>query len=121
MSYYLFLDDYRKPWQVTWVKLPTPAEWITVLSYKQFINKVTELGLPKFVTFDHDLADEHYHNGIDPGDYKEKTGLDCAKWLAEYCMDNKLPFPDFEVHSFNPVGAENIRKYIDSFNTHRPY
>lgn len=125
---YLFLDDVRTPKEVTWVDLPLIGfeNWVIVRSYEGF-KKVIELNkIPKFVTYDHDLADEHYQqantiteDGEIKFDYtktKEKTGYDCAKWLVEKCIEWGIPHPPFAVHSLNPVGAENIRKYIENYN-----
>ena len=50
---------------------------------------------------------------------REKTGYDCAKWLVDYCMDNGLKLPEFEVHSMNPAGGENIRMYLENFKKHQ--
>ena len=57
--YHLFLDDERNPSSVTWVRLPY-VQWEVVRSHKEFTEFVNDFGLPEFVTFDHDLADEHY-------------------------------------------------------------
>lgn len=119
--YYLFLDDDRKPEDVTWVKLPL-YNWTIVRSYKEFVEIITKNGLPKFITFDHDLADEHYKHGrvseytkFDYDQVKEKTGFHAAKWLVEYCLDKNLPLPDFAVHTKNPCGEENIKSLLYSF------
>jgi hypothetical protein len=45
----------------------------------------------------------------------EKTGMDCAKWLVDYCIDNKKELPDYVVHSMNPAGRENIKSLLDQF------
>ena len=132
MSYNLFLDDERQPRQVTWVKIPDVA-WTVVRNYYEFILTIDKSGRPAFVSFDHDLADEHYHemlkdcqknnNGkllfelsdtIQDHDYgQEKTGLDCAKFLVDYCIEHSYKFPEYSVHSMNPVGSERIRQYIE--------
>jgi hypothetical protein len=39
--------------------------------------------------------------------------------LVEYCMNNNLEFPDYQVHSMNPIGRENIRSYIESYKKSR--
>jgi hypothetical protein len=83
------------------------------------------------VCFDHDLADEHYaamlkENVDDPVkqietivDYGvEKTGLDCAKWLVDYCVEKKKKFPPYIVHSMNPAGKERIAGYIENAKKH---
>lgn len=118
----LYLDDVRVPSDSY---IGKHAEgWTIVRSYEQFVDAITKNGLPYIVSFDHDLADEHVadfilnvrHEGkIDYDKYREKTGLSCAKWLVEYCMDKKLPLPGFAVHSANPIGAENIRSYLESY------
>lgn len=115
--YYLFLDDERNPRQVTWVRLPY-ANYQIVRSYTEFVNYIKSFGVPEFVTFDHDLADQHYGHGLNDDEipynrYSEKTGYDCAKWLVDYCIDNKVKFPDYMIHSMNPVGSKNIISYIE--------
>lgn len=120
--YSIFLDDIRSPLQVTWVDLPL-CEWTVVRSYTEFVGTITKRGIPARVTFDHDLSLEHYplseaDGGISNpttipyGTYKEKTGYDCAKWLAGYCASQKKHFPESYVHSFNPIGKQNIIKLI---------
>jgi len=114
MSYILFLDDMRNPSDVTWVYFPRSAEdTIIARNIEEFTSYITEHGVPKFVCFDHDLADSHY--GDQNCEYSdEKTGYHCAKFLVDYCHDNDLSFPDYVIHSMNPVGKENIIQYINS-------
>ncbi len=113
MSYHLFLDDERKPLGVKWVDLPA-ANWVIVRSYDQFVQTVTARGLPTFVTFDHDLGPESMAAVIKGEVYRgrEKTGLDCAKWLVEKCLDEHAALPRWTVHSLNPIGRENIAEYL---------
>ena len=59
-------------------------------------------GFPNFISFDHDLG-------------LEESGYDCAKWLVDYCLDHNLHLPEFEVHSQNPVGKENILALLNNF------
>jgi hypothetical protein len=113
--YKLFLDDIRDPNQVTWVKLPEEP-WVIVRNYEEFVIHITSFGLPSFIAFDHDLGKEHYIVGKPKyNEYKEKTGYDCAKWLIEYCMNNNKMFPEYVVHSMNPIGATNIRSIVENF------
>lgn len=123
--YKLFLDDERNPYSVTWVELPL-GPWVIVKNYKEFVAYITKNGRPDFVTFDHDLAhehyrqsmynpDRHYNNYYTDGTFKEKTGYDCAKWLVEYCIQNGWDFPDYKVHTMNSIGRENIIGYIENF------
>ena len=122
MSYYLFLDDIRYPSQVNWVSLPENVEWKIVRSFDEFTNFIKVNGLPKFISFDHDLADEHYKLGhvsaftkFDYNKVTEKTGYHCAKWLVEYCLERKLPPPNWVTHSMNPIGCENINSILKSY------
>jgi hypothetical protein len=122
MIYYLFLDDTRFPKNVTWVDLP-PRNWTIVRSYKEFVDIINKNGIPQLVSYDHDLGDEAIGEAISKSyqsfDYtkiKEKTGFDCAKFLVEKCMDLNIKHPDFIAHSINPVGKENIEKYINNYN-----
>ena len=88
------------------------------------MNQIMISGMPAFVCFDHDLADQHYAAMIAeaegrPADYgPEKTGYDCAKWLVDFCEDNKRKFPRYVVHSMNPIGKERIISYIENAKKH---
>jgi len=133
MKYNLFLDDERIPTDVTWVEIPR-VFYEVVRDYDEFVETILTYVLPCFVTFDHDLADTHYAIGdrelynsytTQVGDMKmtfdygpEKTGFDCAKWLVEYCIDNRLTFPEYVVHSMNPVGSKRITDYIIDAKKH---
>ncbi len=128
MSYNLFLDDIRHPYDCIRY-MPSPGiyskyDWKTVRNHDEFISFITENGLPDLISFDHDLADEHYNPDMYNGkeiynkhyaEFKEKTGMDCAKWLVDYCIDNKKELPDYVVHSMNPAGGENIKLLLDQF------
>lgn len=117
MSYKIFLDDVRMPRDVTWVNMPL-GPWSIARNYDQFIGVIKSIGLPDFISFDHDLADEHYGGGAKYDQYVEKTGYECAKWLVDYCIEHKLTMPGYQVHSLNPIGKENIIKYIENFKAH---
>jgi hypothetical protein len=124
MSYYLLLDDIREISDVRkYCTLPNISdnEWILVRSYNEFVTTINKLGLPKFVSFDHDLGSEQYGHGLNndkiPYDsYTEKTGYDAAKWLVEYCMNKGIKHPPYMVHSMNPVGKSNIISYVETYN-----
>lgn len=113
---YIFLDDVRQPEDVTWVKLPK-VEWTIVRNYDEFVKLLESLKQPPLmISFDHDLADEHYKNMKGTAkDFKEKTGLSCAKALVEIALDKKWKkVPPFKVHSMNPVGKKNIEDTLKS-------
>lgn len=126
MTYKLFLDDERFPRQVNWVELPSlnDWDWVIVRNYDEFVNTIKEKGLPEFVTFDHDLAFEHYkegYSGLPPkyDQYKELTGYHCAEWLIYYCIDTGQELPDWQVHSMSPVGKLNIMRAMCGFDRAR--
>ena len=107
---------------MTWINLPT-VEWLIVRNYEDFIHAVLTKGIPAFVTYDHDLSDQHYQpittlnqNNIDYTKYREKTGYECAQFLVNQCMNKTIKHPRFAVHSMNPVGRKNIVSYINSYN-----
>jgi hypothetical protein len=125
-NYYLFLDDERIPSRVSWVSLPKGVDWVIVRNYEQFVDFIDSNGLPVFVTYDHDLADQHYSMTIEEvkqssyedviNSYSEKTGYDCAKWLVQHCLKNDIKHPSYSVHSLNPIGKQNIESLINSYN-----
>ena len=120
-KYNIFLDDIRVPTDVIWANIPADQHYSVVRNYKEFVDLITLRGLPKFVCYDHDLADCHYGDGlsndqIDYNKYQEKTGYDCAKWLVNYCMQKNEKHPPYVVHSMNPIGKLNIESYINSYN-----
>lgn len=107
----LWLDDLRNPFIDLENKVPQhydSVEW--VLNYEQFIQWIKKFGLPKGISFDHDLGDINTDN--------EKTGMSCAKWLIDYCMDNNKQLPNFYVHSANSVGAKNIFSILNNYFKH---
>ena len=127
----LWLDDLRNPFLDIEGRVPKvdgTIEW--VLNYEQFVQWIEKFGLPDVISFDHDLADEHYtppqywhdykvsKEYQESQNYQEKTGMDCAKWLVEYCMDNREKLPTFYIHSANPVGADNIKGILENYIKH---
>mgnify|MGYP003645528118 CR=1 FL=1 len=130
MENLLWLDDLRNPYLDEEKKLPkTKRNWNInwVLNYEQFVKWIELFGLPNAISFDHDLAEEHYTPEYFWNDYEEskkfqdwksktyqeKTGMDCAKWLVHYCLNNNKVLPKIFIHSANPVGADNIKKVLN--------
>jgi len=119
MTYHLFLDDVRSPADVTWEKLPSPEQWIIARNFWAFKRQIEKRGIPKFVAFDHDLAPEHYSamfkdSHSNPSDYgNEKTGFHCAEYLIHACAERSVPFPEYTVHSLNPVGRQRMYDLIE--------
>jgi hypothetical protein len=124
MTYNLFLDDIRYPedcFEHTHQPVYIMEDWVIVRSYDEFVKYVQENGLPEIISFDHDLADTHYDNQehVDNDFYDivtEKTGYHCAKWLIDYCIDNKKELPaTILIHSWNHAGSENIKSLFNSY------
>ena len=121
--YNLFLDDLRNPQTSEFLRnqdFYRNTKWVIVRNYDEFVSYITHNGMPDLISFDHDLADEHYgmQDNLDEMDYamfEEKTGYHCAKWLIEYCMDNNVSPPDYLVHSMNTVGTLNIKYLIENY------
>ena len=110
---FLFLDDIREPehaYEYTKQEIFLKQKWEVVRNFDEFKSYIEKNGMPFFISFDHDLADEHYVQSVDYGSFKEKTGYDCAKWLVEYCMSQGEQLPEYQVHSMNPVGVQNMKR-----------
>ncbi|WP_081411648.1 cyclic-phosphate processing receiver domain-containing protein [Chryseobacterium gregarium] len=119
----LFLDDIRYPpdaYHYTKQDMFLWEDWHVVRNYAQFVSRILEKGLPEMISFDHDLADEHYSEQ-DSQECVEKTGYDCAKWLVGYCLDHDAELPEFYCHSMNPVGKENIEDLLNNFKKRNGY
>lgn len=95
MTYKLFLDDLRDP---------VTNDWIIARDYKQAVRIVMMRGIPSELALDHDLGDG-------------PTGYDFVKWLVDYDFGVHQITADFNfsIHSQNPVGAENMRRYLTNY------
>ena len=126
----LFLDDERQPkdavyWEHNdercWVTECPLLQWDVVKSYDEFVTKITKDGLPKVISFDHDLDTEHYiegYAGLPPAykKYKTPTGYQCLMWLMDYCRKQNKPLPKCYCHSFNTHGRNYIFLAIINYN-----
>ena len=126
-EYKLFLDDVRVPYDVFNMIInpiyENNEDWVIVKDYNSFISYIKENGIPKFISYDHDLSydaylQENQEGDIDYDNMEEKTGYDCAKWLVQYCLESNLTIPDYYVHSANPVGKKNIEMYLENAKKH---
>lgn len=102
----LYLDD---------VRIPTSAGVELVRNYAEFVDYLDKKGMPDLISFDHDLAMEHYPVGenkagqkLPYATYREETGLHCARFIIE----NKLPLRHWAVHSSNVQGRINIEREL---------
>ena len=121
MKKLLWLDDQRNPFKDNWVRDYSPIgedceiNWIK--TYRDFVYRITEHGLPDAICFDHDI--ENFH--INKSTFREYTGYDCAKWLIDYCLDGDLDLPLFSIQSSNPAGKENIKSLLNNYNKLRRF
>lgn len=98
----LFLDD---------IRFPPKDGFIVARTVDEAQRLIEQYGMPEYISFDHDLGVDEMGNLI-------PDGYDFAKWLVAMDMDGEITLPKnftFEVHSKNPVGAENIRYYLDGY------
>ena len=95
----LYLDDERTP---------KTDGWDIVRNYEDFENWITTNGLPDEVSFDHDL-------GANEDGTLKKNGVNFARFLCNYCMENGLPLPDWNIHSANGVGRDNITSVLKTY------
>lgn len=129
----LILDDVRDAIQVAHcVNNPNMyinADWDIVKSYDEFVEYILKNGLPNIISYDHDLADEHYANGASHVDEQgkhfsgfnynkvtEKTGYHAVLWMIEHCIENEVKMPESYAHSMNPYGRMKIQSAIDQYN-----
>jgi hypothetical protein len=114
---WLYLDD---------VRAPKDEKWQLVKSYDELVSHIKRNGLDAYevISLDHDLGDtamNEYYNNVHPNytlDYsniKEKTGMDCAKFLVAESMTTHIPLPQIYTHSANPIGSANIMGYINNY------
>lgn len=107
----LWLDDIRNPHTPLFILQYAPEyyyndtgeyETVWVKSYDEFVDWISENGLPDEIGFDHDLG-------------SDKSGMDAAKWLVDYCIDNESPLPHYFIQSANIVGRKNIDGLLSNF------
>lgn len=111
----LYLDDNRTPYD---------KEFEVVRDFKEFVEYITNNGIPDYISLDHDLDQEHYSkymylNDVKPYNalydlFKKPTGLHAAIWLiSEIKKSGK--YPKINVHSKNPIGSSNIFWELTNF------
>lgn len=126
----IFLDDVRDPIDCAKYMhkrigkdnfIYLEKDWVIVKNYYEFMTTINQAMQDNVkithISFDHDLADEHYDPSMMVSDedynalyetFEERTGYDCAKWLKEWYKEYNLELPIMYVHSMNPIGTQNI-------------
>jgi hypothetical protein len=94
----LYLDDIRTP----------KSNGFTIArSVEEAKKLIREKGFPSYMSLDHDLGED------------VPTGHDFVKWIVNEYMDKELPDFEFNIHSANPVGAENMKSLLNNFIRHK--
>ena len=103
--YKLYLDDQRK----LFTRYPDAnvSEWVIAKNYVEFVEVIDHRGIPEFVSFDFDLGVRP-----NPASVGKKTGLDCAKYLFDVCMDEGLRLPKWKVHSANKKQSPKLYAFL---------
>ena len=107
IAWFLWLDDERYPPEC--LSHPTPRiapEWRIARNVADAKWMVERLGIPIYMSLDHDLGDRKF------------TGMDFVRWLCDHIMENNIRVPEgfsYRIHSMNPVGAENMERYLKNF------
>ena len=99
MRWMLFLDDERYPKDYD-------EDWVIARNFDDAMWYLESKGIPNHIAFDHDLG------------MKSKTGYQFAKAFCDYLETEGFALPEdfsYSVHSMNPVGAKNIRDYMESY------
>ena len=103
----LWLDDVRNPFVGDWL-LSYAAEYaygnhkiVWVKNYSEFENWILKNGIPSMICFDNDLGEK-------------MEGYDAAKLIANICVEHKLPLPEWNIQSANPVARKNINDLLIS-------
>jgi hypothetical protein len=131
LSYNLFLDDVRSPGDCYTYKKDErylKFEWVIVRSHDEFVEKIDNMWdqkmFPSLVSFDHDLAREHYvsamYNGVEEYDKVAKTftiptGRRSAEYLVNFCKVKLLVLPDCMIHTMNPAGEQRIKRALNMY------
>ena len=102
-----FYDDLSKHYDINFV-------WVK--NIYQFINYIKNNGVPQFVSFDHDLNNRGGGEGLSDEQKLNNNGVNCAKWLVNYCKQMGQSLPKFYVHSANPKHGPEINRVLTSEN-----
>lgn len=107
MKYVLFVDDERDYSFVSSnlilvIERHKPQQFFIAKNSKEAISMIKNYGLPCFIFFDHDLGEV---------DNKMDTSMN----LVNYITENYGSFPDYIIHSQNPIGVKNLHSKIESF------
>ncbi len=101
MEWYLFLDDERFPAEALW-------EFDAIMMARSSVEAqvmVEKMGLPKSISFDHDLGGDD-------------TGFKFMWWLIDGHLDGRWDLSSInsiQIHSANEVGAKKMMSLWENF------
>jgi len=123
----IFLDDIRSPRDCGLYmqsRIGSKANmyllqgWRVVRTVQEFTEAIKQhAGKIDRISFDHDLAEEHYRSDLmalegweeyHNIDERELTGYDAAVFLKLHYQKENLKLPEVFAHTMNPVGMEKI-------------
>lgn len=102
-EYNLFLDDERNVVDV----YKDTTGFVTVRNLDQMKAVIYERGLPKFISFDHDLGSSENGEVL-------SSGYDAAKWLVHE-MELDIRNMGFKVHSWNIQTRDQINSLLNGW------
>jgi len=131
-GYNLFLDDTRIPkfaycsesgkCVTEAANLDSHDDWHIVRNFDSFVICISYLGLPKIISFDHDLCEVATQECIrgwdssEPFNYDieemEPTGASCADYLVGFCEYTGQEIPKYLFHTANKKGEQNMRNIL---------
>ena len=100
-TYNLFLDDVRNPKDCCQympdAKFYFNSEFVIVRNYDEFVNFIRKNGLPNIISFDHDLADEHYSSDMHASTEvynKQEVKISLCIWITIENFKSKRSITD---------------------------
>lgn len=95
----LYLDDIRSPKE---------SGYTIARNIEEAKKLISEKGFPSHMSLDHDLGENKNGKPL-------PTGHDFVKWITKEYLDKELPEFTYQIHSANPVGADNMKGLLDNF------
>jgi hypothetical protein len=106
MRFNNYLNEKSKKLYIDDIRDPKSSGFDIVRTSKEAINYIKKHGCPSYISFDHDLGGDD-------------TAMIVVKWMVNKDLDSYGKFIPknfkFNIHSANPVGAENIRSYLNNY------
>lgn len=96
-------------------------KWDVVRSYDEFVNYISNNGIPDVVSFDNDLdpfqetKEERDMCVLGLYDFERlpnKTGCHCAQYLANECVSKKHNIPEYYIHTMNSLARPIIKRIM---------